>query len=178
MHRDIIFVQKKGKVWSFEVLPKIFVEFCVSLSPRYPTRSCMLSAGKSWSFYTTYSWCWWFNLPWLDPVEHQPYLFPFHSPREKFDLAFRSNATIEYQITLGVRVISKRKESTCTFSSITDTQFRMCSSLTWWNNQYNERCFLGTMCCIYFIVLFQLCFQFKASLFGIGTSRLREYIAD
>ena len=37
-------------------------------------------------------------------------------------------SAIEYQKTL--RVISIRKESTCTFSSITDTQFRMCSSLT------------------------------------------------
>ena len=37
-------------------------------------------------------------------------------------------STIEYKKTL--RVISIRKESTCTFSSITDTQFRMCSSLT------------------------------------------------
>ena len=79
-------------------------------------------------------------------------------------------SAIEYQKTL--RVISIRKESTCTFSSITDTQFRMCSSLTWWNNPCNERNFLKQ--CIYFIVLFQLCFQIKASLFGIGTSRLRS----
>ena len=56
------------------------------------------------------------------------------------------------RLTHGVRVISKRKESTCTFSSITDTQFRMCSSLTWWNNQYNGRCFLGTMHILYSFV--------------------------
>ena len=37
-------------------------------------------------------------------------------------------STIEYQKTL--RVISIKKRITCTFSSITDTQFRMCSSLT------------------------------------------------